>query len=106
MNHKSAFAEEEYAPSAPSPHGETRQKRRIIVSNKSSGQHSSSKNDVPREILVVASKLKQYVKAKHDLNTSANVMERLSDIMRVIVDETVENSRIEGRKTLMDRDFK
>ena len=45
-----------------------------------------------RDILIVASKLKKYIKDRHDLNTSGNVMERLSDIVRRIVDEAVRSS--------------
>jgi histone H3/H4 len=64
------------------------------------------KQTVPLEVLVVASKLKNYVKVKYDFNTSANVMDRLSDLMRGLVDDAIENARAEGRKTLMDRDFR
>lgn len=57
------------------------------------------------EILVVASKLKQYIKLKHDLNTAATVFDALSDIIRFECDKAAEKARGEGRKTLMDRDF-
>ena len=107
MNHKSAWAEEERAPSK-TVEGE-RQPRRVIVSrpSNSSGQSfiASNNPDIPKEILIVASKLKNYVKAKHDMNTSGNVMDALSDIVRFHVDKAVEKARNEGRKTLMDRDF-
>jgi histone H3/H4 len=57
------------------------------------------------EILIVASKLKQYVKDKYDMNTSANVIEALSHIVRRQTDKAVSKAKMEGRKTLMDRDF-
>ena len=57
------------------------------------------------DILIVASKLKKYVKEKHGLNTSSNVMEALSSIVRIATDRAIDNAKREGRKTLMDRDF-
>ena len=49
--------------------------------------------------------MKQYIKDKHDMSTSANVMEILSHIVRRHTDDAVEKARSEGRKTVMDRDF-
>lgn len=103
MNHKSAWAEEERAPSKEQSQSE-REPRRIIVSSKKSQQSSNSAN-IPMDILIVASKLKNYVKEKHDMNTSANVLDKLSDLVRDLADKAVEKAQQEGRKTLMDRDF-
>lgn len=58
-----------------------------------------------KETLVVASKLKNYIRAKSQFNTSANVIDRLSDKIRQLCDEAIEHARKEGRKTVMDRDF-
>ena len=106
MNHKSSWAEEETAPSKES---ERQPVRRIVSSPKSSpttsAAASAARGDVPRDVLIVASKLKAYVKAKYDLNTSGNVMEALSDILRYEADKACEKAIAEGRKTLMDRDF-
>ena len=102
MGHMSAFAEEETAPRSDV---KQRPKRRIIVSGEKSTL-SSSLGAYEKDILIVASKLKKYVKDRHDLNTSANVMDRLSDLVRELVDGAVTSARQEGRKTLMDRDFK
>lgn len=57
------------------------------------------------EILVVASKVKQFVKTKSDLNTSASVMEALSKIVESELSQAIERAKADGRKTLMDRDF-
>ena len=85
---------------------EARTPKRVIVNSKPAGRIVAADNtDVPRDILIVASKLKSYVKSKHGMNTSANVMDALSDIVRFHVDQAVEKAREEGRKTLMDRDF-
>lgn len=56
-------------------------------------------------ILVVASKLKAYIKSEHGLNTAANVMPKLSELIRRLADEAAANAVRDQRKTLMDRDF-
>jgi len=77
--------------------------RRILVGSKA--KTTINPDAFNKDVLVVASKLKKYVKDKHGLNTSSNVMEALSNIIRVQCDRAVENAMREGRKTLMDRDF-
>ena len=57
------------------------------------------------EVLVVASKLKNYIRAKSGMNTSATVMEALSGKIRGLCDQAIENAKQDGRKTVMDRDF-
>lgn len=95
MNHKSSWAEEQRAPKKDDEEGP----KRILVTSKTLVPHEVA------DILIVASKLKQYVKDKHDMNTSANVMEILSHHVRRLTDRATEKARSEGRKTLMDRDF-
>ena len=58
-----------------------------------------------KEVLVVVSKLKNYIKERSGLNTSGNVAPLLSDIVRQLCDQAVENAKEDGRKTVMDRDF-
>ncbi|USN51952.1 MAG: hypothetical protein H6731_06620 [Myxococcales bacterium] len=60
---------------------------------------------MPHDILVVASKLKDYIRAKSGMNTSANVLERLSDIIRLHCDKAICRAQSDNRKTVMDRDF-
>lgn len=57
------------------------------------------------EVLVVASKLKNYIREKSGLNTSGAVMSVLSGKLRSLCDNAIENAKREGRKTVMDRDF-
>ncbi|MDD0853579.1 hypothetical protein HBN50_10740 [Halobacteriovorax sp. GB3] len=82
---------------------EKKSPRRILVKNdvKTNLHADQFSND----ILIVASKLKKYVKEKHGMNTSGNVMEMLSNIVRIQCDRAVEKAKLDGRKTLMDRDF-
>lgn len=58
-----------------------------------------------QEVLVVASKVKKYIKEKSDLNTSASVMDELTKIIKKECDKAIERARQEHRKTVMDRDF-
>ncbi len=57
------------------------------------------------EVLVVASKVKQLIKEKSELNTSASVMDALSKIVVREVEAAIEKAKADGRKTVMDRDF-
>jgi histone H3/H4 len=57
------------------------------------------------EVLVVASKLKNYIKTKSGMKTSGSVLEVLSDRIRTMCDEAVATAERDGRKTVLDRDF-
>ena len=57
------------------------------------------------EVLIVVSKLKNYIKSSAGMNTAGNVAPKLSDQIRAMCDRAVENARSDGRKTVMDRDF-
>ena len=58
-----------------------------------------------KEVLIVVSKLKNYIKGKSDMNTSAAVAQKLSEQIEVLCDRAIENAKRDGRKTVMDRDF-
>ena len=66
---------------------------------------SEAETENKTEVLVVASKLKNYIREKSGMNTSAAVIDVLSDKIRRMCDEAVERAKSEGRKTVMDRDF-
>lgn len=57
------------------------------------------------EILVVASKIKNYIRAHSGMNTSGTVMDALSRKIRKMCDQAIDHARQDGRKTVMDRDF-
>jgi histone H3/H4 len=63
-------------------------------------------SETKKEILVVSSKIKSFVKANGGLSTSATVFEVLSDKVEEICKQAIENAKKDKRKTLMDRDFK
>lgn len=56
------------------------------------------------EVLVVASKVKSYIKEKSQMNTSGSVPEELSKRVVALLDKAIENAKADGRKTVMDRD--
>jgi hypothetical protein len=58
-----------------------------------------------RDVLVVASKVKSYVRARSGFNTSDRVVEPLSDSIRELCERAIEKARAEGRRTVLDRDF-
>lgn len=108
LGHKSPWAEEEKAPLK--GQDEERPTRRILVTPKKidSAEIDPTLNssDLPEEILIVISKLKAYVKARSDMNTSGDVGDVLSDIVRRHVDGAIREARMDGRKTVMGKDFK
>ncbi len=66
--------------------------------------NASSESD-QKEVLVVASKIKNYIRAKSQMNTSGSVFEVLSERVRQLCDQAIEAAKNDGRKTVMDRDF-
>lgn len=58
-----------------------------------------------KEALVVASKLKNYIREKSGMNTSSAVIDALSEKLRNLCDQAIANAKNDGRKTVMDRDF-
>jgi hypothetical protein len=64
-----------------------------------------SNEEVPKEVLVVISKVKAYIRAKSTMNTSDAVTEALSELVRSTCDQAIEKAKSEGRKTVMARDI-
>ena len=64
-----------------------------------------SNSDSEKEILVVVSKLKNYIRSMSGMNTAGSVAPALSDIIRHLCDQAIEKAKTDGRKTIMDRDF-
>lgn len=61
---------------------------------------------LPTDILIIASKLKNYVRAKSGMRTSDTCLDALSIIVRDACNEAIRRAGTEGRQTLMDRDFR
>ena len=61
-------------------------------------------DDTPTEILIVASRLKEYIRARSGMNTSERALAPLSQIVREVCDRAIQNAAKDGRKTVLDRD--
>lgn len=100
--HRSAGAVEKWAP-------KSLEARKIIISSGSSATSSptssTSSNSMSNEVLVVVSKMKQYIREKSDYNTSEDVNQVLSNMIRIACDRAIEKARAGGRKTVMAKDF-
>lgn len=104
MNHRaSVWAVEKRAPSSlsvptdPAAAEDDRPRRRV------------ARDDSPvptQEVLVVASRLKDFIKAESEFNTSSDVLDVLSDHLRYLSLEAIENARQDGRRTVKARDFR
>ena len=97
--HRDAFAVEERAPLAAQEEGPV---KRIV---QAPGAKPAVSASTPQEVLVIASRLKDYIQARSDYSTSQSVMDVLSHHLRILCDRAIDNARAEGRKTVMDRDF-
>jgi hypothetical protein len=117
LRHRDAWADEQRAPSAEEW---TRQQRaaaqapppsaapkRPAGAGGEAGMRpgASGAEPVPRDVLVVVSKLKLYVRAKSGMNCSDGVVDVLSDRLRALCDRAIASARAAGRKTVLDRDF-
>ena len=104
-NHREAWAVEKTAPAsgaerpAAAPAGPSGPTRRIVAGP------SPAQPAAPEEVLIVASRLKDYIRARSGFNTSDRVLAPLSVIVRRICDEAIQNARGEGRTTVLDRDI-
>ena len=105
MNHRSAWAEERRAPTKAAAEataaGTTAPRRRVA---RPAPARSDTADD---EILIVASRLKAYISRKGGgMNTSADVLPVLSDLVREAALDAIDAARADGRKTVKARDFK
>jgi histone H3/H4 len=57
-----------------------------------------------RDILIVVSKLKKYIKDRSGMNCSDAVADALSDHVRALADESIRAAGRDERKTVLDRD--
>ncbi len=99
MNHRGAWAEERRAPRTAEPEAVAPEaaRRRMV--------REPEEEKEPDDILVVASRLKAYIKDRADFNTSADALVALSEIIRRASDEAIRRARAEGRRTVKGRDF-
>ncbi|MCC6766292.1 MAG: hypothetical protein IT293_16655 [Deltaproteobacteria bacterium] len=113
LRHRDAWAEEETAPTAAAWAARQRAEaerpaappRASVPPPRPSGAAGPSAAPIPRDVLIVVSKLKAYVRARSGMNTSDAVADALSDRVRALCDQAIDQARAHGRKTVLDRDF-
>ncbi|MGH7820430.1 MAG: hypothetical protein ACREQ9_11690 [Candidatus Binatia bacterium] len=114
MRHRDAGAVEKRSPTRAEWERENPPEERAASSAARSGGSTTDadvdvelrESGVPHEILIVVSKLKAYVRARSGMNTSDSVMEALSETLRRLCDDAIRSAARDGRKTVMDRDFR
>ena len=66
---------------------------------------SATMNESAEDVLVVVSKLKNYIRNASGMNTSASCAAVLSKMVKGLCDQAIQHAKQDGRKTVMDRDF-
>jgi hypothetical protein len=111
--HRDAWAEREKAPSesewraglaSGTPPDERKPDERKLDERKSDEHEPVGPTD-EHETLVVVSKLKKYVRDWSGMNTSDAAMSVLSDHLRELCRESIRQAGLDGRRTVLDRDF-
>ncbi len=109
MRHRDAWAEKAVAP--------TRQQHLTELAEEEKAQELAEQADkgrrivglsddgLPKDVLIVVSKLKAYVKARSEMSTSDGAIDVLSAHLRKLCDKAIRHAGTAGRKTVMDRDF-
>ncbi len=107
-NHRESWAEERMAPAQPDAATRTADTargnaglRRIVRE----APAPSTGSDATEEILIIASRLKTYIRARSGFNTSDSVLAPLSAIVRRVCDAAIANATRDERKTVLDRDI-
>lgn len=125
MRHREAWAVEERAPSAgqwekekaagggpaPAPRPAAKKSAPVVARRPAPAPAAAttpvaSEAELSRDILIVASKLKNYIRARSGMNTSDGVMDPLSDCVRAICDKAIRIAGADGRRTVLDRDIR
>jgi hypothetical protein len=65
----------------------------------------STRSDLPRDVLIVMSKIKTYVKAHSSLRTSDGVSDPLSDHLRTVCEAAIISAKANERGTVLARDI-
>ena len=91
--HRDAWANEHHAPSL-----KEFEKISVVSSQETPDQSDS-------DILVVASKVKAFIRKTSGMNTSDSVIQLLSHKVRKMCEQGIEKAKADSRQTLLDRDI-
>jgi hypothetical protein len=100
------LAENPPEPAAPAPTAAPAPRRVVGAASPSAAAAAEGVQlaNAEREILIVVSKLKKYIKDRSGMNCSDAVAEVLSDHVRAICDDSIRAAARDERKTVLDRD--
>lgn len=112
MRHRESWAEQETAPTREQAAAQQSAERQLETqANPAAGGErrriaapGPAAEREPAEVLVVASKLKKFVRNRSGMNTSDGVMSVLSDHLREVAVEALRAAATDGRKTVLERD--
>lgn len=109
MRHRDAWAEKTRAPTREEYLAELAEEEKAAEMSEEADKARRivglSDDGLPKDVLVVVSKLKAYVKARSGMSTSDGAIDVLSAHLRKLCDEAIRHAGTAGRKTVMDRDF-
>ena len=109
MRHRDAWAEPVKAPSREQFMAEFAEEEKATEmaeeADKARRIVGLSDDGLPKDVLIVVSKLKAYVKARSEMSTSDGAIDVLSAHLRKLCDKAIRHAGTAGRKTVMDRDF-
>jgi hypothetical protein len=107
MRHRESWAVEQTSPTpeqwASEQAAEAPPRERKVVS---SATLAEADDEVADDILIIASKLKKYIKSRSGMRTSDSCMVALSNIVRSACNEAIRRAGEDGRQTVLDRDFR
>jgi len=78
--------------------------RVVVTSSASSPSPVTLSSAFEREVLIVVSKMKKYIKERSGMNTSDAVAEALGDHVRAVCDQAIHAAAADNRKTVLERD--
>lgn len=113
MRHREAWAEEERSPTRQAHLASLAEEADKLEARKRAPKRAAesapletrASDEVPREVLIVVSKLKAYIRAVSGMNTSDGVTEVLSEVVRKACDGAIDRALAEERRTVLARDF-
>ena len=109
MRHRDAWAEKVKAPTREEYLAELAEEEKAAEMSEEADKARRivglSDDGLPKDVLVVVSKLKAYVKARSGMSTSDGAIDVLSAHLRKLCDQAIRHAGTAGRKTVMDRDF-
>ncbi len=106
MRHRDAWAEEATSPTREQAAAEAQEgSRDTPVPQRRLVTQAAGTDGADHDVLVVASKLKKFIKSSSGMNTSDSVMPVLSRHLREVSVAALRQAATEGRKTVLDRDF-